>query len=95
MLMEELQAINTPREFHSLTAIMERFQTVPYEQFQQELQNWFEQNLAKQQDLNGRQEPQEFPDFLKLQELISKIYHQAEVSQTMADARITQADEPK
>jgi hypothetical protein len=81
--------------FTTLTAIMERFQTVPYDQFQQELQSWFEQGLAQNMGLPNTKELQTSPDFQKLLELIGQIYHQAEVSQTLTDAQIQTSDERK
>lgn len=93
--MEELPASNHPPEFHSLTAIMERFQTVPYAQFQQELQNWFEHHLAKQLGLAGPQELHASPSFLNLPDLISQIYHQAEVSNLLSNAKINTNEQGK
>jgi hypothetical protein len=89
MLMEE-QNFNPPPSFTTLTDIMERFQTVPYDQFQQELQSWFEQNLAGQKGLTI-DELQKSPDFQQLLGLIAKIYHQAEVKQTLSDHQITRS----
>jgi hypothetical protein len=79
---------NHPPSFSTLTDIMERFQTVPYDQFQQELQSWFEQNLAKQKNLTTEELHQD-PDLQQLLALIAKIYHQAEVNQTLSDHQIT------
>ena len=84
----------SPPSFTTLTDIMERFQTVPYDQFQQELQSWFEQTLAKQKGLTT-EELQKSPDLQELLALIAKIYHQAEVTQTLSDHQITHSHEPK
>jgi hypothetical protein len=92
--MDERSASKNPPSFTTLTDIMERFQTVPYDQFQQELQSWFEQNLAKQKGLTTA-ELQKSPDFQQLLALIAKIYHQAEVNQTLSDNQITQSDDEK
>jgi hypothetical protein len=94
--MEDLKPSNYQPNFGSLTEIMERFQSVPYEQFQSELQNWFEQNLSEQKGLKNREDLHEAPNFLKLLALISKIYFQAEVNQTLAEANIqSNSDEPR
>jgi hypothetical protein len=94
--MEDLKPSNYQPNFGSLTEIMERFQSVPYEQFQSELQNWFEQNLSEQKGLKNREDLHEAPNFLKLLALISKIYFQAEVNQTLAEANIqSNFDEPR
>jgi len=92
-LMEELNTSNQSIEFGSLTEIMERFQSVPYEQFQQELQNWFEHNLVKQKGLSGTKELQASPDFLQPFSLVSKIYHQAELLHTISESKINLSDE--
>jgi hypothetical protein len=76
--------------FKTLTDIMERFQTVPYDQFQQELQSWFEQDLTRQQGLTTA-ELQKSPNFRQLLGLVAKIYHQAEVNQTLSDNQITRS----
>ncbi|QXV63998.1 hypothetical protein INP83_12915 [Mucilaginibacter sp. 21P] len=89
--MEE-QNFNQKPSFTTLTDIMDRFQTVPYAQFQQELQSWFEQNLAKQKDLT-QEELHQDPDLQQLLALVAKIYHQAEVNQTLSDNQITQSDD--
>lgn len=74
-----------PSTFSSITEIMEHFRTVPYEQFQQELQSWFEQGLAKQRAVNpvDRQAP---PAFANLRELVSFIYHDAELKQLLNES---------
>lgn len=84
----------SPPSFTTLTDIMERFQTVPYDQFQQELQSWFEQTLAKQKGLTT-EEVQKSADLQELLALIAKIYHQAEVNQTLSDHQITHSHESK
>ncbi|SDH49599.1 hypothetical protein [Mucilaginibacter gossypii] len=89
--MDEQSNSNQPPSFTTLTDIMERFQTVPYDQFQQELQSWFEQSLAKQKGLNNAEELQQCPDLQQLLALVAKIYHRAEVSQTLSDHQITQS----
>jgi hypothetical protein len=71
--------------FSTLTEIMERFQTVPYEQFQQELQDWFMRSLEAQGRNAEDLAQQGFPN---LPELISNIYHQAEVMQTLSENQI-------
>ncbi|MGY3211926.1 hypothetical protein [Mucilaginibacter sp. HD30] len=81
----------SPPSFTSLTTIMEHFQTVPYDQFQEELQSWFERNLARQKGLRTAEEIKNSPDFITLEKLIGQIYHQAEVYQTLADNQITRA----
>jgi hypothetical protein len=93
--MEELHTSNNPPEFGSLSEIMERFHSVPYDLFQQELQNWFERGIAKQKGLTETKELRASPNFMQLFEVIGKIYHQAEVSQTLSDAQIPTTDESK
>lgn len=78
--------------FSTLMEIMERFQTIPYEQFQQELQDWFTRNLEAQGRNAEDLAKQGFPN---LPELISNIYHQAEVMQTLSDNRIKPHEDDK
>ena len=84
--MEDLKPDNTPPDFGTLAEIMERFREVPYEQFQKELQAWFEQGLKAQGRNTSNLADEGFPN---LPELISRIYHQAEVNQTLSDNQIT------
>lgn len=74
----------------SLTAIMERFLSVPYEQFQQELHDWFYTSLSEKgidvQQLLQRE------GLACLPQIISTIYHEAEVKQLLNDQSIS--DEP-
>lgn len=88
------QNFNPPPSFTTLTEIMERFQTVPYKQFQQELQSWFEQSLAKKKDITT-EELHRSPDFQELLGMIAKLYHQAEVHQTLSDHQITHSHDQK
>lgn len=82
---------NTP-DFSTLTGIMERFHRVPYEQFQRELNDWFTRNLLeKGMDLSTLQQ-NGFPD---LPNLISSIYHRAEVLQTLSENQIKTDHEDK
>lgn len=83
--MDEKKLHTCDLSFATLTEIMERFQTVPYEQFQQELQGWFTSNLkARGRDASDLAQH----GFPNLPELISRIYHQAEVQQILSDNQI-------
>ena len=85
--MDETKPSNPPPTFSTLTEIMERFRAVPYEQFQQELQAWFEHGLeAKGMDKETLEHT--LPG---IPHLISGIYHRAEVQQTLSEHHITRA----
>ncbi len=79
-------------EFGSLTEIMERFKSVPYDQFQKELNDWFYRNLSN---------PQEASDLTNtlpigignLPALVSEIYHRAELFNALSEAKITTGNE--
>lgn len=82
---------NSP-DFSTLTGIMERFYRVPYEQFQRELNDWFTGNLLeKGMDLNTLQQN----GFPGLPNLISSIYHRAEVLNTLSENQIKTDHEDK
>ncbi|GAA4910147.1 hypothetical protein [Mucilaginibacter defluvii] len=90
--MDELKPKSEHPDFTSLTEIMERFRTVPYEQFQQELEEWFTRSLAAQ----GRDaDDLAALGFPNLPQLISKIYHQAEVMQTLSENGIEPHEDNK
>jgi hypothetical protein len=90
--MEEVKPDNNPPKFGSLTKIMERFGQVPYEQFQQELNDWFIAGLKENGMDMADLEKQGYPD---LSTMISSIYHKAEVLQTLADVKIKPDHESK
>jgi hypothetical protein len=75
-------------EFSSLTEIMKRFNTVPYDQFQQELNDWFKRNLAKTQSAESLQKL-ESSGIGNLPALVSEIYHRAELLHALSEAKIT------
>jgi hypothetical protein len=78
--MEKLEPTNNKPDFGTLTGIMERFAQVPYEQFQQELHDWFYASLSEKGiDLQQAQDK----GLTHLSELISAIYHEAEVKQLL------------
>lgn len=81
-------------EFSSLTEIMERFKSVPYDQFQQELNDWFKRSLAKTQGADTLQNL-ESSGLGKLPALVSEIYHRAELQHALSEAKITTGDEEK
>lgn len=69
-------------DFGSLTGIMERFAQIPYEQFQQELHDWFYTSLSEKGiDLQQLQDK----GFANLPKLVSFIYHDAELKQLLND----------
>ncbi|EHQ24757.1 hypothetical protein Mucpa_0565 [Mucilaginibacter paludis DSM 18603] len=92
-IMEEAEKSNPESpDFSTLTGIMERFHRVPYEQFQKELNDWFTGNLREQGiDLNTLQED----GIIGLPNLISEIYHRAEVLQIMSENQIKGDHEDK
>ncbi len=76
----------SPLSFSTLKEIMERLATVSYEQFQAELQAWFEQGLQSQgRDFHTLQQ-EGLPN---LPDLISRIYHMAEIQHTLSENQIT------
>jgi len=81
-------------EFSSLTEIMERFNTVPYDQFQQDLNDWFKRNLAKSQGTESLQNL-ETSGIGNLPALVSEIYHRAELLTALSEAKITTGNEEK
>ena len=81
-------------EFSSLTEIMERFNTVPYDQFQRELDEWFKRNLAKTQGGDSLQNL-ENSGLGKLPALVSEIYYRAELQHALSEAKITTGNEKK
>ena len=88
--MENLKPTNNQPDFGSLTGIMERFAQIPYEQFQQELHDWFYNSLSEKGiDLQQLQDK----GFANLSELVSFIYHEAELKQLLNDQSNT--DEPR
>ena len=91
--MDELKPHSSNPNFSSLTEIMERFRSVPYEQVQIELQNWFERSLAEQESVEVK-DLQDNPHLFELRDLVSKIYHQAETLQLLLEHHInTNQDE--
>jgi FMN phosphatase YigB (HAD superfamily) len=68
-------------DFSTLIGIMERFNGVPYDQFQEELDRWF----TKEMEANGTANPELLS---KLKELSSSIYHEAELRALLNDAEI-------
>ncbi len=84
--MDELKPHDDQPDFGTLTGIMERFAQIPYEQFQQELHDWFYRSLSEKgidvQQLQGN-------GLANLPELISFIYHEAELKQLLNDQSIS------
>lgn len=80
--MDELKPKKSTPEFGSLTGIMERFAQIPYEQFQQELQDWFYNSLAEKGIDHQNLQSKELTD---LSNLVSLIYHEAEVKHLLND----------
>jgi hypothetical protein len=93
--MEELQSKSSQPDFSSLTGIMEHFYNVPFEHFQQELNDWFTKALLEKGidpeniQINGVSNLSSVPD------LVSKIYHQAELLKTISESKINLSDESK
>lgn len=80
--MEDLKPHQSTPYFGTLTGIMERFAQVPYEQFQRELHDWFYNSLSEKGiDLQQSQEN----GLTRLPDLVSFIYHEAEVKQLLND----------
>lgn len=92
--MDANNALPEMPEFSSLTEIMERFNTVPYDQFQRELDEWFKRNLAKTQGGDSLQNL-ENSGLGKLPALVSEIYHRAELQHALSEAKITTGNEKK
>ena len=86
--MDAKKALPEMPEFSSLTEIMERFYTVPYNQFQLELNDWFNRNLDKSQGVEALQNP-ESSGIGNLPALVSEIYHRAELLTALSEAKIT------
>lgn len=80
--MDDLKPQKSLPDFGTLTGIMERFAQIPYEQFQQELHDWFYNSLSERGiDLQHLQDK----GFANLPELVSFIYHDAELKQLLYD----------
>jgi len=88
--MENLKPTNDQPDFGTLTGIMERFAQIPYEQFQQELHNWFYNSLSEK-GIDVQQQLR-LKGLACLPELVSAIYHEAEVKQLLNDQ--SNPDEP-
>ena len=88
--MENLKPQNNTPDFGTLTGIMERFAQIPYEQFQQELHDWFYTSLSEK-GIDVQQQLR-LKGLACLPEFISVIYHEAEVKQLLNDQSIS--DEP-
>ncbi|MDT3402296.1 hypothetical protein [Mucilaginibacter terrae] len=87
--MDDLKPTNDKPDFGTLTGIMERFAQIPYEQFQQELHDWFYTSLSEKGiDAQQLQES----GLANLPKLVSSIYHEAELKQLLHDQSIS--DEP-
>ncbi|MBD1362976.1 hypothetical protein IDJ77_04060 [Mucilaginibacter sp. ZT4R22] len=88
--MDALKPNNSRPDFGSLTGIMERFAQIPYEQFQQELHDWFYNSLSEKGiDLQQLQDK----GLTRLSDLVSFIYHEAELKQLLNDQ--SNSDEPR
>jgi len=92
--MDAQSALPEMPEFSSLTEIMERFYTVPYDQFQMELNEWFKRNLTKTQNADALQHL-EHSGIGKIPALVSEIYHRAELLTALSEAKITTGNEEK
>ncbi|MDO3627589.1 hypothetical protein [Mucilaginibacter sp. BT774] len=80
--MDDLKPNRSTPDFGTLTGIMERFAQIPYEQFQQELHDWFYTSLSEKGiDLQQLQDK----GFANLPELVSFIYHDAELKLLLND----------
>lgn len=88
--MENLEPQNEKPDFGTLTGIMERFAQIPYEQFQQELDDWFYTSLSEK-GIDVQQQLR-LKGLACLPELVSAIYHEAEVKQLLNERSIS--DEP-
>jgi hypothetical protein len=80
--MDDLKPSSDKPEFGSLTGIIERFAQIPYEQFQQELHDWFYNSLSEKGiDLQQSQDKR----LAHLPDLVSFIYHEAELKLLLND----------
>lgn len=82
IMMEDLQPEKHMPHFGSLTEIMQRFAEVPYEQFQQELNDWFSQSMSDKGIDHTQLQRSGLPN---LTEMVSAIYHQAEIKHLLND----------
>ena len=93
--MEDLQSKNNQPDFSSLTGIMDYFHNVPFEQFQRELNDWFSKALLEKGidpekiQINGH------PNLSSIPDLVSQIYHQAELLKTVSEFNIKPSNEIK
>lgn len=92
--MDAKKALPEKPEFNSLTEIMERFKSVPYDQFQQELNEWFTRGLASSQNADALQNL-ENSCIGNLPALVSEIYHRAELLNALSEAKIQTGNESK
>ena len=80
--MDELKPNKDTPDFGTFSGIMDRFAQIPYEQFQQELHDWFYTSLSEKGiDLQQLQDK----GLAHLPELVSFIYHEAELKQLLND----------
>ncbi|RYG06628.1 MAG: hypothetical protein EOO07_28875 [Chitinophagaceae bacterium] len=92
--MDAQSALPEMPNFSSLTEIMERFNTVPYDQFQKELNEWFTRSLANSQNADALQNL-ENSCIGNLPALVSEIYHRAELLTALSEAKIQTGNESK
>lgn len=90
--MEDQKAHLQKPDFNSLTEIVERFYAIPYDQFQQELNDWFYSRLSPEQCAGELQNP-ETPSIGNLPTLVSEIYHRAELLSALSESKITGNEE--
>lgn len=84
--MDDLKPQKSTPDFGTLTGMMDRYAQIPYEQFQQELHDWFYTSLSEKGiDLQQSQDK----GFANLPELVSFIYHDAELKQLLNDQSLS------
>ena len=93
--MEELQSNTNQPDFSSLTGIMEHFYNVPFELFQQDLNDWFTKALLEKGIYHENTQVNSAPNLSSVPDLVSKIYHQAELLKTISESKINRSDESK
>lgn len=91
--MEELQSNPNQPDFSSLAGMMEHFHSVPFEQFQQDLNDWFSKALLEKGIDPKNLQAGGISNLSSVPGLVSKIYYQAELLTTIYECKINLSDE--
>jgi hypothetical protein len=93
--MEDLQSTTNQPDFSTLTGIMDYFHRVPFETFQKDLNDWFSKALLDKGIDPENIQIKGHPNLSSVPDLVSQIYHQAELLKTVSEFNIKPSDEIK